>query len=289
MSNQFLPMQRIANAAVANLTNKIVVAQNVHRDFEAEFRGAPTGGKVLIRKPAVFQAKTFDRATGVEVQDIVEDTIEVSLNPILDVTFAVTDEDMTLSIDQFEQRLLVPAMEALVQGIDQLVADEIANISATVTGDPADPKTLAEAGALLTKANVPLSDRKAIVDADLYAAYITRPPFDKADSSGSTDALREANLGRAYGFDTFQSNATLGGSVAPVGGVAFHRSALALVTRTLALPQGATGAVASHDGFGVRVTYGWDQKFKQTTVSLDCMVGTKTISPERAVVLPRLV
>lgn len=68
--------------------------------------------------------------------------------------------------------------------------------------------------------------------------------------------------------------------------LAFHRNAIALVTRPLALPMGASkAAIVSHNGLGVRVVYGYDQDTKTDTVSLDIIYGIKTLDETMAVKL----
>lgn len=68
--------------------------------------------------------------------------------------------------------------------------------------------------------------------------------------------------------------------------LAFHRNAIALVTRPLALPMGAANAaIMSDNGLGVRVVYGYDQDTKRDTVSLDIIYGIKTLDANMAVKL----
>ena len=62
---------------------------------------------------------------------------------------------------------------------------------------------------------------------------------------------------------------------------AFHRNALALVTRNLALPMGAANAAyASAGGLGVRVVYDYDSATKTDKISFDVIYGIKELEPE---------
>ena len=62
--------------------------------------------------------------------------------------------------------------------------------------------------------------------------------------------------------------------------LAFHRNALALVTRNLALPMGAANAAyASAGGLGVRVVYDYDSKTKTDKISFDVIYGIKELEP----------
>lgn len=62
--------------------------------------------------------------------------------------------------------------------------------------------------------------------------------------------------------------------------VAFHRNALALVTRNLALPMGAANAAyASAGGLGVRVVYDYDSTTKTDKISFDVIYGIQALDP----------
>ncbi len=60
--------------------------------------------------------------------------------------------------------------------------------------------------------------------------------------------------------------------------LAFHRNALALVTRNLALPMGASNAAyASAGGLGVRVVYDYDSATKTDKISFDVIYGIREL------------
>ena len=63
--------------------------------------------------------------------------------------------------------------------------------------------------------------------------------------------------------------------------VAFHRNAIALVTRNLALPMGASNAAyASAGGLGVRVVYDYDSATKTDMISFDVIYGVKELEKD---------
>ncbi len=67
--------------------------------------------------------------------------------------------------------------------------------------------------------------------------------------------------------------------------LAFHPMAFAYVTRPLANPdgQGVMSYVTSYNGISLRVTKGYDQRYKRTTYSMDVLYGFKTVYPQLAV------
>ncbi|MEV4749069.1 P22 phage major capsid protein family protein [Streptosporangium sp. NPDC049248] len=305
MANTFLTPQVIARAALATLYETTVMAMLVHRDYEEEF-AARIGDTVNVRKPATFTAHEYVRANGIQIQNAQETSIPVTLNHFADVSFAVTTEELTLKIEDFGTQLLNPAMEAISQKIDRdilALRDDVLQ-EVGVTGQFAsnppganvfpygNPRTAIDARRVLNQRNVPAADRYLVVGPEIEAKWLGDELFHRADARGDTDGLREANLGRRiFGFDGYQTQninvpaQTSGNSTTEVG-VAFHRTAFALVTRPLVLPQGAANAaVASYKGFGLRVVMDYDIDKKQDVVSIDCLYGTKTLDANRAVLV----
>jgi len=297
MANTLLTPAVIANAALATLYETTVAAQLVHRDYSPEFV-AKVGDTITIRKPAVFTASEFDEGTGIQVQDATEAGIPVVLNHHKDVSFAVTSKDLALKIEDFREQLLDPAMEAISQAIDRDILafrnDITQEVGASGTWTWDMPESLVDAGVLLDIAKVPASERRVIVGPRTRGKWLQNDLVKKANESGSTAGLREGSIGaQLWGFDAYMSQNIGQPASSPAPGdpttevnVAFHRTAVALVTRQLELPLGAANAyIANYKGFGIRVVIGYDQSKKKDIVSLDVLYGVKTLDPNRAVLI----
>ena len=299
MANTLLTPSVIANQALATLYETTVAAQLVHRDYSPEFV-AKIGDTVTIRKPAVFTAQEFVEANGIQIQDAAEGSVAVVLNHHADVSFAVTTKDLSLKIEDFATQLLNPALEAISQKIDQDVLTfrnditQVVGASGTWTWDK--PESLVDAGVLLDIAKVPASERRAIVGPRTRGEWLKNDLVKRADASGSTAGLREGSIGaNLWGFDAYMSQnigqpkatgAQVAGDPTTEVDVAFHRTAVALVTRQLELPMGAANAfIANYKGFGIRVVIGYDQAKKKDVVSLDTLYGVKTLDASRAVLI----
>jgi hypothetical protein len=360
----------IARRALATLYNTTLLAGLVFRDYDADFAGKQ-GDTVNVRKPASFEAKVFDRAVGIELQDPRETSFPVTLDTILDVSFPVTAEELTLEIDDFAGRLLNPAMEAIVQDVDTRLAIALGNATVggptaavtgtaatdtinlaghryqngdkvefptltggagltagtdyyvvnaatdtfqvsttiggtavnfttditagtvrevgggTVTGTTAN-EAIRNARAQLSRAKVPLAGRGLLLSPEGTSQALGDDLFVTANQSGSTDALRNANVGRVFGFDSYESQAIGPTEPAPrdMDGVAFGPDAVALVTRTLDRPMGVAAdqvAIENYRGLGLRVVRDYDVDKKQDIISIDFLLGTATLRPEAAV------
>jgi hypothetical protein len=293
--NDLITPSLIARVGLATLYNTAVFAGLAWRDFDPDFAGKQ-GDTITIRRPAVFEAKDFNRATGIELQDIDEDGVPLTLDHLADVSFPVTSEELTLSIDDFSARLLTPAMEAIVQKVDAALAEAAVDAAlgagggGTATMDAKASDVMIEAREILTTNKLPATQRYGVLSPAGTSVALSDPLFVEADKSGSTDALREASLGRVFGIDTYESQVfgSGPGNAGEADGVAFHRTAVTLASRALQAPMGVSAdsvAVESYRGLTLRVVYDYDVKYKQDIVSVDFLYGTAATRPEGAVVL----
>ena len=276
MANTILTPEIIAREALMVLRNNAVMANLVHRDYSSEYNGA-VGDTITIRKPATFVANEYNGS--INVQDATESAVEVKMDKHLDVSFAVTAKQMTMDIADFSKQLLVPAMQAFADKVDKyLIAleSEATSRHPHASGAVA-PADLIAARKFLTENAAPLADRRFVVGAAAEADLLSNELFVSAEKVGDTATLKEASLGRKFGMDIYvDQNVAKNGNYTP--SIAFHKNAMALVTRPLALPQGAAkAAIVNYDGFGLRVVYGYDMNTKTDTISIDMLCGVKLL------------
>jgi len=293
MPNTILTPQIIAREALMVLRNNAVLSKLVHRDYSDEFV-AGVGDTITIRKPASFEAKEF--SGNIVVQDATESGVPVKMDKHLDVSFAVTSKEMTLDIADFSEQLLVPAMQAFADKIDKYIIGLEEGITNRVhfDGTQAMQDVVIDARKYLTDAAAPLTDRHFVYGSQIEADLLKTDLFVSAERVGDEGtALREASLGRKFGMDFYVdqniAEKTVGtgdDAVTYTPAIAFHKNAIALVTRPLELPLGASqSAIVNYDGFGLRVVYGYDQNSKTDTVSIDMLCGVKLIDKNLAAVV----
>ena len=275
--NTILTPDIIAREALMVLRNNAVMANLVHRDYSEDFVGA-VGDTITVRKPATFVANEY--AGSISVQDATETAVPVVMDKHLDVSFAVTAKQMTMDIADFSKQLLVPAMQAFADKVDKLLI--ALEKDATSRHPHAEgviaPADLIAARKFLTENAAPLADRRFVVGATAEADLLGNELFVSAEKIGDNGtALREASLGRKFGMDCYvDQNIAKADGYTP--SIAFHKNAMALVTRPLALPQGAAkAAIVNYDGFGLRVVYGYDMNTKTDTISIDMLCGVKLL------------
>lgn len=202
MGNTLLTPSLIAREALMQLENNLVMAGLVHRDYSDEF--AKVGDTITIRKPATFVSKPF---TGtVEVQDAVEGSTTVALDTHLDVSFALGPKELTLSIQDFSTQFIQPAMRAHAQKIDAMLCGLYKGVPFREGAAGTTPGTLADLVAPRKNLNtrgVPLDSRSLVLDPAAEAKFLTVDAIVNAEKSGSTEALRNASIGRLMGFGVY--------------------------------------------------------------------------------------
>ncbi len=295
MANLFESPDMLASLALGHLYERTMFAGLVHQDLSKEF--GDVGDTVNIRIPAKLQSNTYDRnARTINKQDVTEAKTPVVIDQLETVDVEILSEDWALEPVKFADRVLKPAAEAIAQKVDTVLAAAIQTGAGLVaaaplaagggtigvaTGAMSDPKVFAQAGKILNDASAPSSDRIAVMSNAAEANVVVTDDLRNVSNSGSTAALREAQVGRLYGIDTFRS-----GNNPDDETLVWHRSAVAFVQRALPVPPGAKGGVATRrDGMSIRVIYDYDMDRKSTIASFDVLFGTKILRPELIVTI----
>lgn len=276
MSNSFLKPEVIASASVGVLDRELVLGQVVWSGNGIDFTGAQ-GDTVSLRVPARLPARELNwRSTSnrqVQVDSLSEQAVPVTLNHHLYSAVPITDEELTLDIDNFGQRVLDPQVRAIATAIDSRIAAMIEDAPyETVIGDvsAADPYgSVIDARQALSENHVPQSGRVLLVGAAFEAALLKSDRLSRFDQSGSDTALRDATIGRIGGFTVVSSAA-----IDPNAAYAFVPSAFVVVTRAPVVPAGATfGASASFGGYSMRWIRDYDAGYAQDRSMVSTFAG----------------
>jgi hypothetical protein len=296
-TNTFLTPELIAQRALANLYPSLVMVPLVYTDVSSQFAAQKIGNTINIRKPTTFTANTFDDTSGIVVQAANETAIPVTLNTIADVSFAVTTEQLTLDIVNFDEQLLTPACMAIAEKVDQdilAMRSQISNTVGTTTNYLWNtPEALIDAGRVLDQANLPSSMRHAVTGPATKAQWLNSQDLKYVMNAGTNDDLRAGSLGASlFGADIFiTTNITPAPVDSAAGlpttevGVMFHETAFCFASAPLELAPGSFASVQTYNGLSIRVAYQYDITKKQFICSLDTLYGTKVLDANRACLL----
>ncbi|MGO2113094.1 MAG: P22 phage major capsid protein family protein [Pseudoclavibacter sp.] len=296
MANSLVTPDVIANGILAAFAEKTLALPLISRDFEQDLTARAQGDTVRVRVPGTFEARDFDYATGVEAQDMTETTTPVTLNTIKDVTFKITDSEMRQEVRSLQEQFLTPAGVALAEQVNSdIIAKLLADATTEVGTGSLDarpwahnsPRVLVDARAKLNTARAPQADRAALIGTETAADWLSTDLLIRADQSGDTAALRDAQIGRLAGFTAYETVDIAAPAESPAVGdpttevsVAFHKQAVAGAFTTLESAANSGSVIAAHDGLAVRVTLWYDGKFKTTFGSADVLYGLNSIRPE---------
>lgn len=265
MAHIFEKAEKIAGIGLGIL-QRLIVLPNLfaNRYGIADFKGAK-GDVVNVKRPAILKAQDagFRDRNAIVYQDLVQSRIQVKLDRYPIVPVQLTDEELTLDIENYAQEVTAPQARALVEDFENTVAsvlsgaDYVNEVVFNTGGsdDEKDPRKVAiQARKLLNDYDVPASGRYWIVGSEVSAAIASFKELLDVNTAGLPEAVREGVVGRLAGFTIVESNALDGDESYFV-----HNSAVALAYVAPAAPKGATSsAVAIEGGLSVRQLFDYD-------------------------------
>lgn len=288
MAHTLYTPTQAATSTLAALRYLTSLPRTVRQDFSSEFV-AGRGRTVDVKKPITAGAsREYTDANrtaraAIVFDDLAETTVPVTMDVQIYKAVRLPDDWATFTLTSLEQQVLRPSAESVVDGVTAPLMAEF-NAVATDASIPTLDATniravLIAARAVLNARKVPMSDRFVALSPDAEAAALSDELLQKQNESGSDGVLREATIGRLFGFTIVTDPGLTDGL-----GVAYHRDAFAHVTRPSAPPQGAAkSAVASQDGFSLR----WIQHYNPLQLEdqsvVDTFVGATTLDAQRAV------
>jgi hypothetical protein len=281
VANEFITAEQVVAQALGVLERDTVLAQFTWRDFANAntFRGAKND-TVTLRVPAFMEARTrvMRSATAIVVDDLSETSVDVTLDTHVYKAVGVTDEEMTLNITDFGEQVTGPAMASVVRRVDTAVGAEMAAASpeVSITIDEDDPfDSIVDARTALNLHSVPADGRFLAVGSNVENRLLKSDHLNRFDASGSSEALREAIIGRIAGFTAVTA---IGRD--PDVAIAAHRTAFPLALVAPVVPAGASwGTTMTYRGLQLRVLRDYDPTGSSGPVDrllTDTFMGTGT-------------
>lgn len=288
MAHDFLKPEVIVNTGLGMLVNELLLARLVTRKAGSDFVGAKND-TIDMKIAAILDAREYgwrnNRSSPIVTDDLVETSIPVTLDKDPYSAIAVTDEQLTLDIVDFASQVLSPQITAVATKLDGYVGtlmESGVDYSTTldVAGDSDDllDDLVIPARQALNLANVPAANRVLVLGANVEAWALKHDLLKRNDESGTDSVLREAIIGRLYGFTVIGNVNAIDADAA----YAFHPSAYVFANMAPAVPQGATaGAAASHEGFSLRWIKDYDAMYLRDRSVVSSFAGTASVEDER--------
>ena len=170
-SNALLTPSLITKETLPILVNNLVAANKVNRQFENQF--VKIGSSLTVRKPNQF---TVTNGPGLSIQDIAEPSTSITISYQQHVDFQFNSQELTLTIEEFSERYLMPAGEQLANILDQTVlanTPSVFNEVGTPGTLPNSFASLAAVGQRMDEGAVPQTTRCLVLNPAAYWSMST--------------------------------------------------------------------------------------------------------------------
>lgn len=276
--------QGISSLAVSLLTRSLVLPMTVSRIPGGEFAG-DNGDTITVRVRSTRTARKQANPGDPITYDALNETpVNVTLAHLYDAA-RLTDEDLSLNLVDFGVQVTQPQVASVATGAEDELATAMNGVAAddsfalTASADDTDAKIQA-ARETLSEANVPAGDRYLAVAPDILTRLLSVDKFVRADATGDrSTAIREATMGRIYGFTVVESNGLTAGTA-----VAYHRSGFVFANRVPVPPRGLEArqvGTATASGIGMRQIFQYQPDNLRDVSVLSTFAGAAQVDGNR--------
>jgi len=206
MANTLLTDSVITKEALMVLHQNLNFIGNINTQYDSSYAqsGAKIGSTLNIRQPNEFTVRT---GAALSTQDVTEEStpLTVSTQKGVDITFG--SSELTLTIDEFSDRYIKPAMSVLAANIE---ADALSMVKDVYNfydgiGSAANVASASYARKLLADSLAPTSDRSMIWNTQGTVDYVDAAKGLFQSSTEIAKQYKEGMIGRAAGFSHFEN------------------------------------------------------------------------------------
>lgn len=206
MANTLLTPTAVTREALRVLHQKLTFVGNITREYDSSFAksGAKIGDSLKIRTPNQYTVRT---GATLSAQDTTESsvTLQVATQKGVDLNF--TSADLTLSLDDFSNRILEPAMAVLAANIEADAYSMYKDVYQMVDNDAAAItfKNIMQGRQKLNDSLAPPANRCAILGTGHTVTLVDALKGLFQDSEAIKKQYREGMMGRTAGFDFYET------------------------------------------------------------------------------------
>lgn len=288
-----LTAQGISSVAIALLTRSLVLPRTATAVPGNEFAGS-NGDTITVRVPQPGSARTQASAgASITYDDVTEIAVDVTLAHLYHGK-RISDEELSLELEDFARQITRVQVDAVATGAEDELATAMNDLAAQIefaatATDDDTLSTILEARELLGEADCPSDDRFLAVSPSIATRLLSVDGLRNVDQSGAPSALRDATIGKIFGFMVVESNALTTDTA-----VAYHRSGFAFANRVPVAPRGANDSASSnHDGVGLRQIFQYQPDILSDASVVSTFAGASAVadvtSPSSGTDYPRIV
>lgn len=275
----FLTAQGIARVSIPLLSRALVLPRTFTMVPQSGFTG-PNGETIGVRVRLPRTARTQDTPGGsITYDDQNEVEVLVTLGHLYDALH-ITDEQQSLELEDFASQVTQPQVKSVAEGAENTAYTAMnalaADASFAAAEDATDTDTQVKLARETLSANrVPVGNRWLACAPDIYTRLLGVDKFVRADATGDgpSSALRDALVGRIYGFNVIEAVGLDAGTA-----IAYHESGFLFASKKPADPRGATETAAISDqGINIRQIFQYDPDVLSDASVLSTFAGTSAV------------
>jgi hypothetical protein len=288
MANQILTISMITREALRVLENNLTFTKGVNRTYDDQFavEGAKIGNTLNLRLPARYVGRS---GPTLSIENQTETYVPLTLSTQFGVDVQFTSADLHLSMDDFSERFLKPAMAVVANKIDADGLAQALNIYQQVGSPGTTPSTLLtylKAGAALDFSATPRDGLRSVVmdpNAQVQIVNALTTLFNPSKEIG--DQYEDGTMGKAIGckwsMDQNVNSYTVGaqGGTPVVDVAGGNLSGNSLSTRGW---TASTAVLNVGDIFTIANVYSVNPQSRKSTGSLQQFVVTAAASSSSA-------
>jgi hypothetical protein len=198
----------ITRKALSILHNKLVFVRSINRQYDDRFavKGAKIGDTLDIRLPNEFTVRS---GAVMDVQDVTENMHELTLGTQKGVDINFSSAELLLSMDEFADRILDPAMARLAAEVDKTVITaeykKIWNMVYTTIGTGPVIADIQSGRAKMQKSLSPLGSRTALMESLGMNTVVNDGKAFFSPASEISRQYKEGLVGHMSGFEFMES------------------------------------------------------------------------------------
>lgn len=256
MSQALLTPTMVTRKALQILHQKLNFIGSINRSYDDQYAksGAKIGSTLKVRLPNEFTVRS---GANLSVQNVVEQSVDVVMATQKGVDVSFSSVELTLSLDDFAERILEPAMAVLASNIEADALNMALDVYQTVNnvGAPITLNRVLTARKLLTDSLVPNSERTLLLNTQDNLDLVDGLKGLFQDSTEIAKQYREGKVGRTSGFGDIYENTLLSsqatGTAAATGSYTVNGAVTANGSTSVTLAAGTAGTFAVGDVFTI--------------------------------------
>lgn len=207
MANTILTPTAVTRKALQILHQKLNFIGSINRSYDDSFAktGAKIGSTLKVRLPNEFTVRT---GANLSTQAVAEQSVDVVMATQKGVDTTFSTSELTLSLDDFAERILEPAMAVLAANIeaDALTMSNDIYQAVNNVGSAITLNRVLTARKILTDALVPSSDRRLLLNTQDNLDLVDSLKGLMQDSGEIAKQYRDGLVGKTAGFGEIYEN-----------------------------------------------------------------------------------